>query len=72
MKWKKKRNGVWYPEDRLRATTWSAVVLVPLSVLFSGLLIQYVPGPLGLALTLVCFFVNGVGVRPHSLFPCAF
>jgi len=70
MKWKKRRNGVCYPEDRLRATTSSGIFLVPLSVLFSGLLIQYVPGPLGLGLTLICFFMNGVGVEA-VLSPCA-
>ena len=69
MKWKKRRNGVWHPEDRLRATILSAVVLVPLSVLCSGLLIQYVPGPLGLVLTLICFFMNGIGVCPHWFVP---
>ena len=55
-------NGEWYPEDRLRAALPGALFLVPLSVLISGLLTEYVPGPLGLGLNLVCLFANGMGV----------
>ncbi|TFK64589.1 MFS general substrate transporter [Pluteus cervinus] len=61
VQWREKR-GRWYPEDRLRASIWGALVFVPLSTLFSGLLTQYVPGTLGLVLNLVCLFFNGVGV----------
>ena len=60
--YRKKRGGVWYPEDRLRATLPGALIVVPLSVLISGLLTEYVPGTLGLVLNLVCLFINGIGV----------
>ena len=36
--------------------------MVPLSVLFSGLVTQFVPGRVGLVLNLVALFVNGLGV----------
>jgi hypothetical protein len=54
IKWKKRRGGVWVPEDRLRAALLGASTLVPLSVLLSGLTITYLDGPLGIALTLCC------------------
>jgi hypothetical protein len=60
--YRKKRGGVWYPEDRLRATLPGALIFVPLSVLISGLLTEYVPGTLGLVLNLVCLFADGMGV----------
>ena len=59
--YRKKRGGEWYPEDRLRATLPGALI-VPLSVLASGLLTEYVPGTLGLILNLVCLFINGFAV----------
>jgi len=60
--WRKKRGGIWYPEDRLRATIPGALFLVPVSTLASGLLTRYVPGKLGLVLNLFCLFINGIGV----------
>ena len=60
-KWKAKR-GYWYPEDRLRASIPGALILVPFSMLFSGLVTRYVDGTPGLVLNLVCFFINGLGV----------
>jgi len=60
--YRKKRDGVWYPEDRLRAALPGALVLVPFFMLISGLLTEYVPGTLGLVLNLVCLFVNGLGI----------
>ncbi|KAF8888354.1 major facilitator superfamily domain-containing protein [Infundibulicybe gibba] len=62
VKWRQRRGGVWYPEDRLRATLIGAMFLVPLSVLFSGLLSQFVGGKIGLILNLFCLFANGIGV----------
>jgi hypothetical protein len=61
--WRNRRGGKWVPEDRLRVTLWGAAILVPLSVLFSGLITQFVGGPVGLVLNLICLFVNGIGVR---------
>ncbi|KAI0628836.1 MFS general substrate transporter [Trametes polyzona] len=60
--WRKRRGGVWVPEDRLRACLWGAGFCVPMSVLLSGLTTQYVPGTLGIVLNLVWLFMNGIGV----------
>ncbi|KAF5349686.1 hypothetical protein D9756_008817 [Leucocoprinus leucothites] len=60
-RWRLKR-GLLLPEDRLRACLIGASVLVPLSILLSGLSMRYVPGPIGLVLNLVCLFMNGFGV----------
>ena len=60
--YRKKRGGAWYPEDRLRTALPAALILVPLSILMSGILTKYVPGTLGLMLNFVCLFVNGLGV----------
>jgi hypothetical protein len=57
------------PEDRLRATLPGAMVLVPVSVLLSGLITQFVEGQrVGLVLNLICFFINGFGVRTTLTF----
>ncbi|KAF9026821.1 MFS general substrate transporter [Hymenopellis radicata] len=53
---------VWRPEERLKAALFGALVPVPLSILLSGLITKYIPGPLGLSLNLICFFMNGIGV----------
>ena len=62
IKWRKKRKGVWYPEDRLRAALLPFAIIVPLSVLGFGLVNRFVDGTFGLVLSLVCLFFNGVGV----------
>ncbi|OAX33669.1 MFS general substrate transporter [Rhizopogon vinicolor AM-OR11-026] len=56
------RKGVWYPEDRLRATWIGGLIMVPLSIVTSGLVTTYVGGPIGLSLNLLCLFINGMGV----------
>jgi len=61
IKWRDRR-GAWYPEDRLRAALPGALMLVPISVLCSGLVTQYVGDTIGLLLNFVCFFINGIGV----------
>ncbi|OJA12284.1 hypothetical protein AZE42_11055 [Rhizopogon vesiculosus] len=61
-KWRVRRKGVWYPEDRLRATWIGGLFMVPLSIGASGLLTAYVSGPIGLSLNLLCLFINGMGV----------
>jgi len=62
LKWQKRHGGVWVPEDRLRGTLFGAAVLVPVSVLCSGLITHYIEGRLGLGLNLICLFFNGLGV----------
>ena len=62
IKWRRKRKGLWYPEDRLRAALIPFGIIVPLSVLTFGLVNKFVDGNLGLGLCLVCLFLTGVGV----------
>ena len=62
IKWRKKRNGVWYPEDRLRAAIVPLGIIIPLSLMAFGLVNKFVDGKLGLVLSLMCLFVNGGGV----------
>ncbi|KAL0950900.1 hypothetical protein HGRIS_007659 [Hohenbuehelia grisea] len=62
VKWRAKRGGVWYPEDRLRTTLFGAAVCVPGSILVVGLTLKFVPGTIGLVICLVSLFVNGIGV----------
>lgn len=66
IKYRALRGGIWVPEDRLRSAQLGGISLVPLSILASGITTTFVPGRLGLVLNLICFFVNGVGVRVIS------
>ena len=66
IKWRRKRKGVWYPEDRLRAALIPFATIVPLSVLGFGLVNRFVDGRLGLVLSLVCLFFTGVGVSEQT------
>jgi len=55
------RNGIWWPEDRLRTALPATLAGVPPAVLVFGLVAEYLPGsPIGLSLCLFCLFVNGV------------
>jgi len=63
VRWRERRNGRWVPEDRLRAALPGALVLLPLSVLLSGVFTHYVPGTTGLMLNMMCLFISGLGVR---------
>ena len=42
-------------------------VLVPLSVLVFGLVNKFVDGPVGLFISLICLFVNGLGVSSSCI-----
>ncbi|GJJ11730.1 hypothetical protein Clacol_005968 [Clathrus columnatus] len=57
-----KRQGKWIPEDRLRACLPGALLLLPASLIGYALTTIHVPGRLGLCLTLVFLFLNGLGV----------
>ncbi|KAF9009709.1 hypothetical protein BDQ17DRAFT_1079382 [Cyathus striatus] len=59
---REQRKCIWYSEDRLRATLFPALILVPVSILASGLLTEYMHTKVGLALNLLCLFLNGMGV----------
>ena len=67
--WREKRNGRWVPEDRLRAALPGALLLLPLSVMLSGVFTHYVAGTTGLMLNMGCLFVSGIGVRTAPLPP---
>ena len=62
IKWRRHRKGIWYPEDRMRAAVIPFAILVPMSVLCSGLVNKFVDGNMGLALSLLFVFFNGGGV----------
>ena len=65
VKWRRKRKGVWYPEDRLRAAIVPLAIFLPLSLLTFGLVNKFVDGNLGVVFSLVCLFFNGGGVSGH-------
>lgn len=66
-----KRQGKWVPEDRLRTCLPAALLLLPISLIGYALTTVYVPGRLGLCLTLVFLFLNGLGVSKFlSLVSC--
>ena len=63
IKYRQKRGGQWIPEDRLRATMLGSLALVPVSVLMSGFISQFVEGSrAAFVLNLLCLFANGLGV----------
>ncbi|GJJ15289.1 hypothetical protein Clacol_009565 [Clathrus columnatus] len=58
---RKRRHGRWYPEDRLLATVPAGLVLVPFALIIFAYTITYIPGKLGLWISLTCLFVSGMG-----------
>ncbi|KAL9714594.1 hypothetical protein Ac2012v2_001249 [Leucoagaricus gongylophorus] len=62
-----RKRGLWYPEDRLRATLFGA--FLPVAVILSAVVTRYIPGTCGLALNLICLFFTGVAVD-IVLTPC--
>ena len=71
VQWREKRGGRWVPEDRLRAALPGALILLPLSVLLSGVFTHYVAGTTGLMLNMGCLFVSGIGVHKALPSGCA-
>ncbi|KAH8100390.1 MFS general substrate transporter [Cristinia sonorae] len=59
---RRRRGGVWVPEDRLRGLKFSGLILIPSSLLIAGYTTTYVDGTLGLVINLFCLFINGFGV----------
>jgi hypothetical protein len=70
IRYRKSRDGIWYPEDRLRACLAGALIWIPFSTMLYGIITTYVEGPIGVALDCICLFTNGIGVR-LSLRKCA-
>jgi MFS family permease len=67
VRYRARRGGVWYPEDRIRGTLVGALIIVPVSIIGSGIVTTYVEDrKVGLALNLVCLFLNGFGVSHLS------
>jgi hypothetical protein len=58
-----RRQGKWNPEDRLLAAIPGALLIVPFSLIAFALSIVFIPGKVGLTISLVCLFFNGMGVR---------
>jgi len=54
VKWCRQHNGIWYPEDRMRAAIIPFTILVPISVLCFGLVNKFIDGNV--------LFFNGGGV----------
>lgn len=78
VRWIEKRHGDRVPEDRLRCAVWGGGAVLPVSILLTGAMTQYVDGGTGLALALVFLAVSGFGlmtiltpvnVRPYPHFP---
>ncbi|KAK4047439.1 hypothetical protein OIO90_006184 [Microbotryomycetes sp. JL221] len=57
-----KRQGVYVPEDRLRATLIGGGLLLPMSVVILGWVLDKVQGTVGLVLTIVLLFLDGAGL----------
>uniref|UniRef100_A0A8H8CHZ4 Major facilitator superfamily (MFS) profile domain-containing protein n=1 Tax=Psilocybe cubensis TaxID=181762 RepID=A0A8H8CHZ4_PSICU len=70
VQWRRKRAGVWYPEDRLRVAIVPAATLVPISLIAFGLTVRFIDGTLGLTICLFCLFLNGLGAE-MTFGPCA-
>ena len=64
---RKKRGGVWIPEDRLQAALLGAGVFAPCSILFAGIFLHLMHNTAGLILVCICFFFNGLGVSAYLL-----
>ncbi|SCV68223.1 BQ2448_344 [Microbotryum intermedium] len=60
--WLKKRNGIYVPEDRLRATLLGGGLVLPCAVLALGWVIDLGSGKVGLIFTVILLFLNGVGL----------
>ncbi|KAF8521429.1 major facilitator superfamily domain-containing protein [Hysterangium stoloniferum] len=67
---RRRRQGKWFPEDRLLAAVPGLVFLLPCSLIAFALLVAFVPGKIGLTLSLICLFFTGMGVD-MVLGPCS-
>jgi len=58
---RRRRQGKWIPEDRLLVTIPAVLFLMPCALITLALTITFVPGKIGLIISLVCLFFNGIG-----------
>lgn len=66
--WRKRRGGVWVPEDRLRATIFGGLVLAPGSMIASGLLTTFGGDSTKyLVINFLFLFLNGFGVCSYDM-----
>ncbi|KAF9481301.1 MFS general substrate transporter [Pholiota conissans] len=70
VRWREKRGGVWYPEDRLRAGLLPFALYGPIPLVMFGVVNKYVDGTPGLVLCLICLFAHGLGIE-MAFGPCA-
>ncbi|EJU03028.1 MFS general substrate transporter [Dacryopinax primogenitus] len=56
------RNGIFHPEDRLRATLIGSGIILPVTVLAYGIVVQFWMGPGGLAVALILIAASGFGL----------
>jgi len=59
---RKRRQGKWYPEDRLLAAVPGALFLVPCALIAFAISVTFITGKIGLTICLICLFINGMGV----------
>ncbi|KAF8521615.1 major facilitator superfamily domain-containing protein [Hysterangium stoloniferum] len=52
----------WNPEDRLLAAIPGALFVTPCALITFGFTVVFIPGKLGLTISLVCLFFHGMGV----------
>ena len=65
--WLRRRNGVYVPEDRLYASLIGSAVILPLSVLALGWVLDKGSGKVGLAWVVILLFVDGIGLMVRSV-----
>ncbi|GAA5901028.1 hypothetical protein JCM8208_007597 [Rhodotorula glutinis] len=61
-RWLRLRGGHYYPEDRLRATLIGGGIILPLSVIALGWVLERGAGKVGLAFAVLLLFVDGIGL----------
>ncbi|KAF8499338.1 MFS general substrate transporter [Hysterangium stoloniferum] len=65
-----RRQGKWFPEDRLLAAIPALLFFMPCALITLGLSIAFIPGKVGLTISLICIFFNAMGL--HSVIgPCS-
>ncbi|KAF8499335.1 MFS DHA1 amino acid exporter [Hysterangium stoloniferum] len=69
---RRRRQGKWFPEDRLLAAIPSLLFLMPCAVITLGLSIAFIPGKVGLTISLICLFFNAMGAHVRHILSICF